>query len=398
MEAVGIVMPIVCEALGLPPSRCLVLENLVRGDLETYMSTAIEDSAAPKIAAMRHLGDAGHIGHTALYKMLDDGLVADMERCALAVPLLLEMRGDFVNRTVWCAVELKSQVGKEAQGPGIVAGRQLLFGLALAGGDMCLPACLQAPDEEIDETHVTHQIAGMVERVADVADQLRRYACTRDNGLAAFNVDANALAERPGMSTLLVPQLHLRTSTHGEWSLPVRPNAAALWEAMRPHSVRRLVVESTANPNTEPEAWDRISPEVLGQLLSLASQTGLDTAVRPSEVTYLLRADGHALHRHQHGDISPSRALAGIAQGMSFEIEGFENHGERRNWAEAIAYIEFLATSECVMRCTRRFGESHSPAAIKAPNARGLLCAVRMIENDLMVSAARQRQAAEQRV
>jgi hypothetical protein len=394
LDEIGTVLPVVCEALRVPHARSILIENLVRGDFETYLQPALGESEVPKSATMREIGRAAHIGHSALYNMLDS-LIFALESCALAIPLLLEARGEFVNHTVWYVTELDSPVGKEASGPGIVAGRQQLYGLARAGGDMCLPACLRAPAENIDKKQLTKAITDMLKRANDVTAALRVYARSQENGLATLDVDTGKLIEGTSGDTLLAPELHVGMSANGDWRTSIAPNAAALWEAVRPLGIARVVVESSVDHLAEPDGWTRVPPERLEQMLPFASQMGLDTAVRASEVAYLLRRDGLALHRHQHVDVPPSRALTGISQSMSFEIAGFDDLLSNRRWAEAIGYIEYLVTSEHPRGCAARFGERHVPGAIKAPNARPLLCAIRMISNDLLVSAARRRQVNE---
>jgi hypothetical protein len=139
---------------------------------------------------------------------------------------------------------------------------------------------------------------------------------------------------------------------------------------------------------------------------------GLNTAVRASEVTYLVRHDGLIFHRHQHlagalnahdirGGRGPHRGAGeeavAMASSMSLDVAGFglDDHAERLGWAKAIGFCEFMATNASLLGCPLRFGERHAPASIQAPNARPLLCAVRMISNALLVAAVRRRQAGE---
>jgi hypothetical protein len=395
LDSIGTVIPIVCEALGFSAARSLQIESLIRADYETYVLPALRARRTPKVATVKGLANEGNIARSAVNKSLES-FTEELEECALALPMLYQARGEFVARSAWHVVEIRSPVGKGASGPGIVGGQQLLYGLARVGGDICLPTFLRAPDAHTDEKIVTRVIHDALERAHAVAAKLSDYALTDEHALRALDISPASLAEQTVAGALLVPQLHVGSASEdSEWALPVHPNAGALWEMVRPLGIERLVAEAPDDPRTDLGAWDRIPPEQLRQLLAFAGQMGLDTAVRGSAVTYLLRADGLIYHRHQHAGAG-ARASRGVAQRMSFDVAGFHDPLDRlRARAEAIGYIEYLATSETPLRCAERFGAQHAPALIKAPNARPLLCALRMITNDLVVCAARRRQAQE---
>jgi hypothetical protein len=395
LQSIGSVMPVVCDAIGLSEARSLVLENLVRADYETYMLPALLRRSTPKGATITELVGAGHVGRTGVYESLD-GLIEDLERCAIAIALLFEARGDFVKTTAWCLVDVSSPVGKAAKGPGIVGGRQHFYGLALVGGDMCLPACLRIPADGIDEKGLATEIAAMLKLAAEVALQLRDYARGGPVELVALGVDWQRLAAHRSSHTVLVPELHVGPArSERRWPTPLRPNAGALSEMLQSLPIDRLVVESVDDPLEEPEAWDRIAADKLEKMLAFVPPMGLNTAIRPSDVTYLLRHDGLKLYRYDHFRPTASTG-GGISHGLSFDLAGFDTSVDKwRGLAEALAFVEFLTTNVNPPNCSARFGRLHAPARIKSPSGRPLLCAARMIENDLLVCEARVRQAAE---
>jgi hypothetical protein len=94
--------------------------------------------------------------------------------------MLLAARGEFCDSSLWILCELNSPVGRSARGPGINGQHQRLLAVALAGGDMMIPAIVATPTDEmtvngLGQTQLAAQLEHLVERLGYVADRIKAY-------------------------------------------------------------------------------------------------------------------------------------------------------------------------------------------------------------------------------
>jgi hypothetical protein len=308
--------------------------------------------------------------------------------------MLLAARGDFCDSNLWIVCEFDSPVGRDAQGPGIHEHRQRLLSVALAGGDMMVPAVVLAPTEDMAMTDLVQsalaaQLQNVVARLRHVADRVKAY--TGEEKLQAFGLTLPALAAYDPLSALLVPEIHVGPLTVGGWPAPVTLAVGDIASLAKERHFKYAVIESGEQPYGAESRWTRVEPAHLRRLAGLICSSGLDIGFRPSSVAYWARNDGCGLHRRAVADDLGARA---VATELGYSLIGFDLK-KHQDLAKAIAYVEFVATSSHIQRCAKRFGDQLTPSLVKAHDCeqRGLLRALRATYNAALVAVGRARQA-----
>ena len=371
-------------ALGIDMSTSWMIRSLLRADLE-LLTPAVLGTERHRVSTVGQLAARGHVSRSSIYSA--SSLAPSMARCALALVTLLAARGDFGDATVWRACDLSSPVGRGANGPGIVGGRQQLFGISLAGGDVDVPAILATPTANLDKAGLRSELEQMVGAVLHVADEVRAYAESELLGLDA----QRGLAVRPA---LLAPQLNVGTPVLG-WLYPIALGDTNLAQVAVRNGFASAVVEIEATPYGQ-HGWRRIEPDRLARLLGLVGSVDLDISIQPSAVTYWVReaveGKSGALHRRQHS--TGHEAGTAVAGDLNYVVEGLDLRNNQE-LARALAYVELLASGRG-QRFVQTFGEQLAPTLVKAssPELRSMYRSMRMILNAALVSVGRSRQAA----
>lgn len=408
LDSLSRAMPLVREVVGLSSSTATVLANLLRSqseyltrvlfgpDASLGLSPADPGSRWP-IATVQDLASGAHLSRSSLYRMVTE-LRPIIEECAVALVTLLGARGDFA-RTVWRICELDSPVGRDASGPGVVGGRQRLFGVSLAGGDVDVPAIVRPPADEMATEDVLRELDEMLETVSRVRDRLRIYAAATRPELTNLGIDRSTLTDHAPKSVLLMPGITVGgftpVMTSGRRGHPWRWSpvfgGANFTRAARLRGFDHAVAETDESPSS---GWSQIRPDVLRRLSGLGVLVDLDIALQPSSVSYWVRQDDLAgegnLHRRQHATGDDSQAVAGA---MNFSVLGLRLD-TAKDLAVAISYAEFLAQGKS-LRFAQQFGDQLAPSFVKAQSedVRAVFRGLRIMLNAALISAVRRRQA-----
>jgi hypothetical protein len=395
---------IAMAALGLTDSDRERIERFLVGDYERHVASAIAARERPTTTASA-LASLANLQRTGIYRHLER-LAPLIEDCALAAVMLIDARGEFVGHTVWLVCHVESPVGRETKGTCITgtanSRRQTLFGLAIAGGDMTLPAILtEVPSETLSTKELAHDLAGMLLRADAVAQKLREYASAlQDAGpLREFELTRAELANYTPPRALLCPALSVGPTVEpAGWRTSLVPDMDELLQHSGAAKPQHVVLAADLKPVQG--AWHDIKPRRLQQMVAFAINIGLNLLARPSQLHYDRADAGDALHRiHLHAQSD------GIDGGQPFASSrlGFLLHGfpraappqpdTDREFARAIAYSEFIAGKDPHGGCLLRFAQQMAPAAVPAREARPVVRALRIMQNTPLVMLARKRQA-----
>jgi hypothetical protein len=393
-ELLAQAVPIVFDALGFDETSRLKIQALLRSDLIYLEPFLLEPSSRRPAMTVSRLAKGANIARSNVYTHSGD-LATKAQRCALALTMLLAARGDFCDASMWMVCELDSRVGRGSTSPGRVGSRQRLWGIALVGGDVMLPAFLAAPADEMDETRLAKALNHMLRELSRVAERLRSYASTpAANGrLEVLGLTADDLLAYTAMNTILVPELHLRPGPR-PWLGPIALPRETAQTLVDDHGFGHAIVEISDDPYGCPAEWKHLSWKALAELAPYVAHADLDLGFKPSSASYFFRRDGTVLHRRQHPTSADGKQA--LANDLSYAISGFDLRNIE-SMGTAIAYIEFLATKTHIQQCGERYAEQLTPALLKAHEAeqRALVRALRMTRNSALVAVGRDRQARE---
>jgi hypothetical protein len=320
--------------------------------------------------------------------------------------MLLDARGEFVGHTVWLACHVESPVGRETKGTCITgtanSRRQTLLGLAIAGGDMALPAILmEVPSETLSVKELARSLSGMLSRADAVAQKLREYAsATHDSGiLRRFELTRVELSNYTPPQALLCPILPVGPAlAPAGWRAPLVPDMEELLAHCDAAKPQHVVLAADLKPTQG--AWHDIKPKRLQQMVAFAISIGLNVIARPSQLHYDRADAGDALHRiHLQARLGDPPGEPEFASSrLGFLLHGFPQAvplqpETDREFARAIAYSEFIAGKDPQGSCIPRFAQEMAPAAVPAREARPIVRALRIMQNAPLVMLARKRQA-----
>jgi hypothetical protein len=189
-ELLDLVVPTMAELTPATKGYGEELKSLVLADWDGRLAPALEHGVRPVPLQADRLAKLTYRHRSGLgdrYKAWSGGL----EACALALPMLLALRGEFCDplkpggdESVCLIEELDSPVGPKALLPGIPSGVaeskrfQRLFGPVLSGPDAHVPALASPPEhplgaeEALDGRTLAERIVSMLERFAEVAAEL----------------------------------------------------------------------------------------------------------------------------------------------------------------------------------------------------------------------------------
>lgn len=389
------VMPTVCAIVGVSDEVQAKITSLLRSDAQYVENVIAGPGRTRPVMTVHRLAKHAALSRPSLYRDLP-ALSRASEELAIALVLVLAARGDYCDATVWQVCELDTQVGRDASGPGIVGGRQRLFGIALAGGDVVVPAILQTPVADMLEVDFVSELDTMLESVATVISKTRQFARS-SNGqlLARVGITPSTIDRYAPESTLLGTELHLGRRAPAGWESPTRVTGSAIAKVAFNHGFRHVVYQTDRSLDDELE-WMLIRAPALREIAGRVAVSGFDLAIRPSRVSYLTHT-GHAgvgaLQRRQLFATPDDRGFA-LAGSLGFHAAGF-SLDRADELAKAVTYAEFLATNEHSGSMLDRFSRQLTPALVKAqnPESRALIRALRMLFNAALVSVVRQRQA-----
>ncbi len=402
-------LPVIYEALGVSPSAAAKVSNLVQADMHHFGTSVIADQRAPgdspaspqnrHVATLSQLAKDAHISRAGLYRA---ELAPDLELCALAVVIVLALRGDY-SRTVWRVCEIESPVGRDARGYGIVERRhqrrQKLLGVSLAGGDVDIPALLAPQAIGLDRPSLSSELEGMLRRLEVVTRILPLYTEQGDASLL------RELGLPPGDPLLaaprvfLMPALHAGMPTSAGWSSTLYGGIDAARQASE-HGFPVAVAEAASNGGPfkdGPQRWKQVPPATLRQLAALGAGVNLDTPIRPSLVTYWMHqmsASEGVLYRRQHiTSAHDDFHDTDVAGELTYSVAGLDLDS-RNHLATAVAYAEFLARGRG-RGFAQQFGDQFTPSLVKGRDepAQAIFRSLRIMLNAALVSAARRRQA-----
>jgi AcrR family transcriptional regulator len=385
-------LPIVFGALDIDPASRLKIEALLRSDMDYLEPFLLEHAPHRPAMTVSRLAKGANIARSNLYAHCAS-LATKMQRCALALTMLLAARGDFCDASMWMACELDSPVGRGSSGPGRVGGRQRLWGIALVGGDVMLPVILTAPTVDMDEAALLAQLEQMLDDLAYVVARLRLYAAVAAPAqLEEFGLAVGDLLAYSAMTTIMVPELHLGAGAPDRWLEPVELSPDAAQMLVTEHAFDRSVVEVSDEPYSRPTVWKQLSRQAMLEIASRVARTDLDLGFRPSSVTYYIRRNGTVIHRRQHPTSADGKQV--VANDMSYAISGW-NLRNLESMSSLIACIEFLATKTHIQECGHRCAEQLTPCLLKAheDEQRALVFALRTTLNSALVAVGRDRQA-----
>jgi hypothetical protein len=404
-------VPLMCDLLGLKPERAQDVSSLIQADYRTYVvavhgGDATEPPRKPGPTFVATLAQAAHLGRTTLYTKMR-WLVPALEDLAVALPVLLAARGDFVGSVVWRISDLQSPVGREAHGLGISGRQQSLYGPALVGGDMHVPAFLACAPEDADGRQLAQRIVEQLEGINRVAKNVAARAALVDRWkFEAFGLPAERLDNWPRQTIVLVPELRVGPVVDGSWPEVARTHVPTFARGIAALPRCSAVVAVEDHPYDHPQEWVRLEHRRLQRLLANAAILGLDVGVPPSHLTYMLRTRGDVTVLHRRWEAGAGSDAAHwhlVSDQMSHALVGFSvnatdtDRDHEQRLASALGFVEYLATSQHAKDCGARFGQTFQPSNVKAarPEQRALVRALRMISNTAVVAVTRERQARE---
>lgn len=397
---------------GLSAKESEMLRHLVLCELDNFVARAVEKNEPPELLQGSALAKlAGWERQSLDAKYAKWGPV--LEICAVALGLLLDMRGDYLGKTIFVVEEATSPVGRQASGDGIHAALQVgkrdqrLFGLMLSGIDMHAHLTLAPTQPKITEATYAEQIIAALKLVGDASkllDRQRLTEITKSDSraetalLTSLGLTLEQLESYKSPTELLVPLLKVgRERDQPPEFRGLSPNISILrkYLAMDDRVVDRALVEIPDEPNKHPQR--RLTPHEVRDVLGWSiRRVPLYMRPRSMGIHYAVEQRGKEtlLYRSVRDDDMAIETM--LAPNATFVLLGFTSEDgqlSNQDLAHAIAGAEITAARTKAHTSAELLGKKLAPSLTQATKgeARSFYRSMRLISHIALTLVFEQR-------
>ncbi len=398
---------------GATATKARELERLVLIEFDKYLAPALLAGEHPRYLKRKEFAAAANLSPAALDERYHS-LGPQLAVCALAFPMILAARGDFLDGVACVLEQLDSPVGPDMSGPGVykdtATGMMLErhVGPVFCGPDMRTHGLILPLLPSPNATTLCKRMTGeMLAPLVEVGKKIKSYPSTAEEmeltaQLAAFGIDSVALTGYAPQLDVLFPRLAVgRDLGRGAFEY-LSPHVGKLREwlesaASRPSddeqglSIQRAVVEIEDEPHRRGLRW--LNSAQLAELFGWAmASVRLEMNIRLVDTRYAYELEdgrGYALlHRYARGDNpgAPMSATHGSFAAIGFDLEP-DSGDLGLKLAHAIGDVEAICWRTRTEEIAERFGKDLAPAftRLEGDEGRRFVRSLRTIDHTALV-------------